>query len=254
MNRLRRRLLAAAAAWPLARAWAADAPQRLSALPISTLAPGAPLPAWLEPFAFEDRPQRTTFALVRDEGRTALRARARASTAGLVRRLTVDPNALPLLEWEWKVVNLLERSDPTTRAGDDYPARLYVTFDVPLEQFNPVQRVLLALARALWGEALPLAALCYAWDTRTAVGTILPNPYTDRVRMVIAESGAARLGRWTHMQRNVVDDYRRAFGGDSPEVVRAPVPPINAVILSSDTDNTGESAEAYFGDVEFRAR
>jgi hypothetical protein len=36
-------------------------------------------------------------------------------------------------------------------------------------------------------------------------------------------------------------------------VARGPVPPINSVILSSDTDNTGESAEAFFGDVAFRA-
>jgi hypothetical protein len=253
MNGLRRRLLAAAAAWPLAHAWAAGAPQPVLALPISSLTPGAPLPAWLEPFAFDDRAQRTEFALVRDSGRTALRARAHASTAGLVRRLTVDPNALPLLEWEWKVVNLLEHSDPATRAGDDYPARLYVTFDVPLEQFNPVQRVLLALARALWGEDLPLAALCYVWDTRSPVGRMLPNPYTDRVRTVIAESGPTQLGRWMRMQRNVVEDYRLAFASDSPEVARGPVPPINSVILSSDTDNTGESAEAFFGDVAFRA-
>jgi len=253
MDRRRRLLLAAAAAWPLARARAAEARQRLAALPISTLAPGAPLPDWLEPFAFEDRPQRTEFALVRDAGRTALRARAHASTAALVRRLTLDPNALPLLEWDWKVVNLLERSDPETRAGDDYPARLYVTFDVPLEQFDPVQRVLLALARALWGETLPLAALCYVWDTRAPVGRILPNPYTERVRMVIAESGPARLGRWTRVQRNLADDYRLAFGGDSPEVARQPVPPVSSVIVSSDTDNTGENAEAYFGDVWFRA-
>jgi hypothetical protein len=253
MNRQRRRLLAAAATWPLARAWAARSPARLRALPISTLEAGAPLPAWLEPFAFEDRPQRTEFELVRDAGRTALRARAQASSAALVRRLSVDPNALPLLEWEWKVMNLLEHSDLATRAGDDFPARLYVTFDVPLDQFNPVQRILLALARSIWGEALPLAALCYVWDRQAPVGTIVPNAYTDRVRMVVVESGPARLGRWLHMQRNLVEDYRRAFGDDAAAVARQPVPPVSAIILSSDTDDTGEDAEAFFGDVTLRA-
>jgi len=253
MNPRRRLVLAAAATWPFAHSWAADGPASLVALPISTLSPGEALPTWLEPFAFDDRPRRTEFALVRDAGRTALRARARASTSGLVRRLSVDPNALSLLEWDWKVMNLLARSDPATRAGDDYPARLYVTFDVPLEQFNPVQRVFLAIARALWGESLPLAALCYVWDTRTPAGSMLPNPYTERVRMVIAESGPAQLGRWLRMQRNVADDYRRAFADDAPEIARQPVPQITSIILSSDTDNTGEEAEAFFGDVTFRA-
>lgn len=253
MNRHRRLLLAAAVAWPFAPAWAADAPRRVQALPIASLSPGAALPAWLEPYAFEDRPRRTEFALVRDAGRTVLRARANASTSGLIRRLRLDPNAYPVLEWDWKVTNLLAASNIETRAGDDFPARLYVTFDVPLEQFNPLQRVFLALARALWGEALPLAALCYVWDGRAPVNTIVPNPYTERVRMVVAESGAARLGRWLQMQRNVAEDYRRAFGGDDPELASRPVPPVNAVVVSSDTDNTGESAEAFFGDVTFRA-
>jgi hypothetical protein len=254
MNRHRRLLLAAmvAAAWPFAPALAVDAPRRVQALPISALSPGAALPVWLEPHAFEDRPRRTEFALVRDAGRTVLRARANASTAGLVRRLSLDPNAYPVLEWDWKVMNLLVGSNIETRAGDDFPARLYVTFDVPLEQFNPIQRVFLALARALWGEALPLAALCYVWDGRTPVNTIVPNPYTERVRMVVAESGAARLGRWLHMQRNVAEDYRRAFGADDPELASRPVPPVNSIVVSSDTDNTGENAEAFFGDVTFR--
>jgi len=255
MNRRRRLLLAAAAtaAWPFVPTGAADAPRRVRALPISSLSPGAALPAWLEPFAFEDRPRRTEFALVRDAGRTVLRARANASTAGLVRRLSLDPNARPVLEWDWKVMNLLARSNIETRAGDDFPARLYVTFDVPLEQFNPIQRIFLALSRAIWGETLPLAALCYVWDGRTPVNTIVPNPYTERVRMVVAESGAARLGRWLHMQRNVAEDYRRAFAADDPELAGQPVPPVNSVVLSSDTDNTGERAEAFFGDVTFRA-
>ena len=248
-------MLAAAAAWPFARAWASDAPAQLPALPVSSLQPGDPLPAWLEPYAFEDRARRTEFALVRDAGRTALRARADASTAGLIRRVSVDPNAYPLLAWDWKVMNLLEASDIATRAGDDFPARLYVTFDVPLERFDPLQRIFLALARAIWGDALPLAALCYVWDARAPANTIVPNAYTDRVRMVVAESGPARLGRWLHMQRNVAEDYRRAFegDGDDPQAARRPVPPVNGVVVSSDTDNTGERAEAYFGDVIFRA-
>jgi hypothetical protein len=81
----------------------------------------------------------------------------------------------------------------------------------------------------------------------------VPNAYTERVRMVVVESGPARLGQWLRMQRDVAEDYRRAFGADDPEVARRPVPRVNAVVVSSDTDNTGETAEAYFGDVSFRA-
>ena len=46
--------------------------------------------------------------------------------------------------------------------------------------------------------------------------------------------------------RNLLDDYRRAFGGDPPRV--------SGVAVMTDTDNTQESAIAYFGDIVFKAR
>ena len=63
--------------------------------------------------------------------------------------------------------------------------------------------------------------------------------------MLVAESGPERVGRWVGMQRNLREDYRRAFGTDPASV--------NGVIVSTDTDNTGETAEAWYGDITFRA-
>lgn len=192
----------------------------VAALPFSSLAPGAPLPDWLKLQTFPNRPRHTEFVLVADEGRTVLRARADAATAGLARELAVDLRSHPILGWRWKVMNLLAGSDLATKAGDDFPARLYVAFG--------------------------RRALCYVWDTRLPVGTISPNAYSDRVQMVVADSGPVALRRWVSRERNVAEDYRRAFGAAAPAV--------SAVVVSADTDNTGETAESYFGDVEFRAR
>ena len=215
------------------------------ALPFSVLQPGAPLPDWLKPFAFSNQPRRTEFSLVADEGRTVLHARAEASASGLARELRIDPREHPLLAWRWKVANLIVKSDLARKEGDDFAARLYLTFDFDPATLAFGERMKLAIARAIWGEGLSLAALCYVWDSRLPVGTIAPNAYTDRVRMVVADSGAAGLGRWVSRERNVVEDYRRAFGTEPPV--------INGVIVSVDTDNTGETAESWFGDVTFRA-
>ena len=216
----RRGFLALAAALLLPRIAAGQSP--ISAMPFSTLKADAPLPDWLKPYVFSNRPRHTEFALVADEGRTVLRARAVASTSGLARELRVDPRSHPLLAWRWKVIKLIAKSDLATRAGDDFPARLYVTFD------------------------RGSMALCYVWDSRLPVGTIAPNAYSDRVQMVVADSGPALLGRWVSRERDVAADFRRAFKMDPPF--------INGVIVSADTDNTGESAESYFGDIEFRTR
>lgn len=218
----------------------------VQAMPFSALKAGQPLPDWLEPYVFPNQPRHTEYALVEDERRTVLRARANASTSGMVRALRVDPRAHPVLAWRWKVTNLIAKSDMASKAGDDFPARLYVTFDLDPATLDLGTRMKLALARAIWGERVPLAALCYVWDSRLPADTIAPNAYTDRVQMVVAESGAARLGRWVAQQRDLGADFRRAFGFDPPAV--------NGVIVSADTDNTGETAESYFGDVEFRSR
>lgn len=212
----------------------------------SALRAGEALPAWLAPHVFDNQPKHTQFSLVEDEGRVALRADARASASGLIRELRVDPKTHPILAWRWKVMNLIAKSDLSTRQGDDFPARLYVTFELDLDRLPAGARLKLRMARLLYGPKLPLAALCYVWDTKAPVGTMAPNAYTDRVRMVVVESGPARLGRWVDYQRDVIADYRKAFGADPSAV--------NGVVFSSDTDNTGESAVALFGDTEFRAR
>lgn len=198
----------------------AQAQAAIEAMRFSALQPGAPLPGWLKPQSFPRIPRHTEFTLVADEGRTVLRARAAASTSGLSRELRVDLRGHPLLAWRWKVMNLVAGSDLATKAGDDFPVRLYVVFG--------------------------RRALCYVWDSRLPVGTIAPNAYSDRVQMVVADSGAALLGRWVARERNVAEDFRRGFGEEPPET--------SEVVVSADTDNTGGSAESYFGDVEFRPR
>jgi hypothetical protein len=102
------------------------------------------------------------------------------------------------------------------------------------------------VARLIYGPEVPAAVLCYVWDARAPAGSIVHSPFTGRVRLVVAESGPARLGRWLAYERDVAEDYRRAFGAEPPA--------ISGVVVMTDTDNTGESAEAFYGDVEFRPR
>ena len=216
----------------------------IAAMRFSDLAQGASLPPWLAPVTFGGGARPTEFALVQDEGRTVLRARASASASGLARTLRVDPAAHPVLAWRWKTAGLVARSDLATKEGDDFALRLYVTFDLDPAALSLGDRMRLTLARAVWGTRLPLAALCYVWDNRATPGTIAPNAYTDRVRMVVADSGQGAVGRWVFHERDVAKDFRRAFGIQAPAVA--------SVIVSADTDNTGESTESFFGDIEFR--
>lgn len=217
-----------------------------AALPFSSLAPGTPLPGWLEPITFGGNSKPNAFELVADEGRTALRIRSDASASGLGRKLRVDPATHPLLAWRWKASRLVGKGRLGAKEGDDFALRLYVTFDLDPATLSLGDRMKLSLARAIWGDHLPIAALCYVWDGSAAAGTIAPNAYTDRVRMVVADSGPAQLGRWVARERDLAEDFRAAFG--------QPAPAVTSVIVSADTDDTRESAESWFGDVSFSAR
>jgi len=220
--------------------------QGAAALVFSPLAPGAPLPGWLEPVTFGGNAKPNAFALVADEGRTVLRVRSDASASGLARKLRVDPATHPLLSWRWKASRLVAKGRLGAKEGDDFALRLYVTFDLDPATLSLGDRMKLSLARTIWGDHLPIAALCYVWDAAAAPGTIAANAYTDRVRMLVADSGPARLGQWMAHERDLGADFRAAFG--------QPAPAVTSVILSADTDNTGESVESWFGDVVFSAR
>ncbi len=60
------------------------------------------------------------------------------------------------------------------------------------------------------------------------------------LRVIVLQSGTAKLGRWVVERRNLIEDYRRAFGEDPPKRVEA-------IAIWSDSDQTGESVQAFYG-------
>lgn len=213
--------------------------------PFSTANPGAALPSPWRLATLPNIRNATRFALVNDDDAVVLRADASASMASIVHPLKLDAKRFPILSWRWKVANVLANADIRKKAGDDYPARVYVMFDYDSGRLSLIQRMKMAIARKRYGTDIPTAALCYVWDGKASAGTSVWSAYTDRVRMIVVESGTGNLNRWRSVERDIVADYRAAFGEDPPA--------ISGVAVVSDTDNTGESATAYFGDIGLRA-
>ena len=207
---------------------------------------GGPFPDGWEPLTFDKIEKHTEYSLVEDNGVVAVKAVSRASASGLVRKVDIDPMQYPVVEWRWKVDNVLKKGDVTRKDGDDYPARLYITFRYDSSKVGFFERAKYEAIRFAHGEYPPLGAVNYIWESKSPVGTVVPNPYTGRVRMFVLQSGDAKAGTWVKESRNLVEDYRKAFGADPPR--------ISGVAVMTDTDNTGESAVAYFGDIVFKAR
>ena len=225
-------------------AWAGAS---LTVAPFSRSSPGDPLPSGWEALTFRNIPRHTRYTLVRDaDAGVVVKAEALRSASGLVYPLAVNAEERPFLRWRWKAMNLVEGGDVRRREGDDYPVRIYVSFRYSPERLSLVERARFAAARVLYGEYPPHAGLNYIWDARAPVGTMAPNPFTDRVRMIVVESGPDRLQQWLSYERDIVADYRRAFGEEPP--------PIAGVALMTDADNTGETVTAFYGDIELAPR
>ena len=165
----------------------------------------------------------TVYRPILEEGRPAVKAESRATASALIHRISLDPKSYPRLSWSWKIVRTIGKGDERTKGGDDYAARVYVVFPSTL----------------FWRTR----AVNYIWANRLHLGAFLPNAYTGNAVMVAVESGDGNAGRWIDEERNLAEDYRRAFGEDPPR--------IGAVAIMTDTDNTGEEAVAWYGAIRF---
>lgn len=185
----------------------------------------------------------TRYRLREWDGVPAVEAHAKQSMALLARPVEVDLERTPVLCWRWRIDAPVASADLTRKSGDDYAARVYLTFEVAPDQLGFATRAKLKLARSIYGQQVPDAAVNYVWDNRHPVGTVRDNAYTDRARIFVLRSGAAQAGRWIDERRDLLADFRRAFGPLSAR--------LGGLAIATDTDNTGEEAHAGFADFRF---
>jgi hypothetical protein len=59
--------------------------------------------------------------------------------------------------------------------------------------------------------------------------------------MVAVQSGPSHSGEWVTEERDIYSDYKRLFGEEPKKA--------GAIAIMTDTDNTGESAMAWYKDI-----
>jgi hypothetical protein len=202
------------------------------------------LPAGWKPLTFKKIDRHTTYTLIKEGNEAVVKAVAESSASGLAREIKINSKEYPVVQWRWKVTNVLKKGDVKRKEGDDYPARIYITFEYDPSRLGFFDKAKYEMIRLLYGQYPPVGAINYIWESNTPEGTMVPNPYTDRVVMIVVESGELKLNQWVSEERNIYEDYKKAFGQEPPM--------ISGVAIMTDTDNTGESATAYYGDIIFK--
>ena len=203
---------------------------------------GQTVPDGWKPLSFKNIPRSTKYEVVKDGDKTVVKADSDVSASGLTKEVRINPREYPIIRWRWKINNLVQKSDATRKDGDDYPARVYVTFEYDPDKVGVGKKLKYKTGQLLFGD-IPIGAISYVWETKAPVNAIVDNAYTDFVKMIVVESGPNNVGLWVDESRNIYEDYKKAFGEEPPM--------INGVAIMSDTDNTKERAVAYYGDITF---
>lgn len=154
---------------------------------------------------------------------------ARAYTKGEALRVSMPTRRLawrlsrhPVLSWRWRAHRLPEgaREDRVNDVG----GAVYVSF-----------------SKTDWlGRPLSIK---YTYSSSLPVGTVVS---TGNVKVIVVTNGESVTERWVHVERNVVEDYRRVFGGEPPDE------PFT-ITLWSDSDDTKSEAEVDFDDLTLLA-
>jgi hypothetical protein len=192
---------------------------------------------------FDNIAKLTKYTLIHQNGTNVVQAVSQSSASGLYREIHIDPEHFPLIQWRWQVKNILGSGNALTQQGDDYAARIYITFKYDVSRLGLLERIKYESFRLIYGRYPPLAVINYIWANKLPVGKTVDNAYTKRVKMIAIESGTENLGKWLTETRNVFKDYQQAFG-EAPGA-------ITGIAIMTDTDNTGESATSYYGDIQF---
>ena len=163
----------------------------------------------------------TRYSVTTEDNIRCIRAVSNASASALIYKIKYYPREYPFLSWEWKVSNVLKKGNAHKKEGDDYAARVYVIFPSIL----------------FWKTK----AINYIWASTLPEGTAVPNPFTANDKMIAVESGEKNVGKWVPEERNVFEDYKKLFGEEPPKA--------GGIAIMTDTDNTGESATAWYGTI-----
>ncbi len=192
---------------------------------------------------FDFCPRRTVYTVENEDGRRVIKASSRNSASAIYREVSLDPKAFPILMWRWKVSNIIRKGDERTKEGDDYAARLYVSFEARPVKMSFGEKLKRRMVKAVYGKELPGETIEYVWANRAPKNEAFPNPDTDKAMMVAVESGPENAGAWMPEARNVYEDYKRLFRAEPPRIIY--------IAIMTDTDNTGSKADAWYGDITF---
>lgn len=197
-----------------------------------------------EPFLMVKGNTPTRYRLVEQDGVVVVQADSAEGGSGLYRKIHIDPHRHPIIEWRWRVPLDSGRGGADGPSRESPPVRLSLAFDGDPEKLDFDDRVKLRMAKTLTVNGLPYASLLYVWLNGKPLETLYSSPLTERVRHIVVDSGEQRLNEWVTVRRNVLEDYKRAFGEEPGHIV--------GIGIMTDYGDNNAPRRAFYGDITLR--
>lgn len=137
----------------------------------------------------------------------------------------LDLRKTPVLQWDWRAIDLPEGANESHKDKNDAVASIYVVFD---------------MGRVALFKKVP-KSIRYTWSSSLDVGTEI-SAFFGNQKIVVVESGEGETGKWKTFNRNIVEDYKRLFGDDPPDVPMA-------LLILSDGNNTNDRVVADYDNI-----
>ena len=138
---------------------------------------------------------------------------------GIGKGFTFEVKSYPLLNWRWRANTLPRSGQENVKKRNDSALGVYVFFKGGYP----------------FGQVIK-----YVWSSTLPIGTMVKSPYSSKTMILVIESGGKDLNKWISEERNLLDDYQKAFGSMPPAA--------RGIAIMTDSDNTHSSAIADYDD------
>lgn len=186
----------------------------------------------------------TSYQVVKYRGRYVLKAEGIGTSSSLFREVKAELKNYPIISWRWKISNVIRQAIETREDRNDSAARVIVVFRSEPEEM-PLWYGLEYLVKKIIRRNEPIGPrIEYIWGNRIEKGRIVDNPSVKHSKVIVVESGKKKANRWIREKRNLLNDYKAAFG-INPEGILA-------LGIQTDTDQSNEGVTAYYGEIFLR--
>ena len=161
-----------------------------------------------------------------------IKAESLGTRSTLFKEIEGKKKDFSILSWRWKISNVVRSAIETRKDRFDAAARVTVVFG---KEKGTIE-----------GTTPRGLKIQYIWASHLARGHVFDHPGDKSCKVFVLESGDGKAGQWVNEERNVRQDYKKAFGEEPAQVL--------AVGIETDTDHSNEMVTAYYSEPALRKK